>query len=155
VTGLFLLAADLSQTVYDYGLDLRWTLHLAAAMPAAAAAAWLAGRGWRPAGVAVIAAACANYGAAAVWPDYALHPAHAVAAGAGMGWALARVLPPDRAPGHGYGPAAAAIAIAAGMAVSFALSANLSLNWLRMALPATAGAAWLAQRALKRRAPAL
>jgi hypothetical protein len=136
-TALLVAAADLSQVIYEYGVFARWAPHMGVAMVCATAGAEIAGWKLRLAAPILLSVAGANYVLAAAMPGFVLNPIHSAVAGAALGWALARAMP-------AYGRVAALVA--AGMALSFGISANLSLSWLRLALPAAGIAAWAARR---------
>jgi len=166
----FYLAAELSQVVWDLGLDSSWGPMLALAFLTAAVLAmawWLAasrhkvtlGRPWFAAGAGAVALVIAGAASAlTAWqPAFVLHPARQVLFGLALGGLIVAVL--ARTIGTAHNAASAQnvwFSFTLGLAVSAVYSAQFEAfprGRLAFVVPAILAFAWERRRAARRRQP--
>ncbi|WP_455366059.1 hypothetical protein [Kaarinaea lacus] len=142
---LFLLMMDLSLVAWDYQVNTVWAWHLSAAMITAAFGCWLAVKSPKKNLHVVIVIALINFIVAVIWPAFILHFLHSGLVGLCLGWCVGYLVNAEEAKQH-LAVVSAALPVFLGMAVGYAIYANLVYAFWRFVFLLPLLLMWFAAR---------
>jgi len=123
---VFVLMLDLGLVVWDYQVNTSWAWYLSGAMITAALGSWLALKSVSKYLQLIIIITAVNFVAAVVWPGFIFHHLHSGVAGLCLGWSMGYLMNAGGVRKQFLTVVASALWVFLGMAVGYAVYANLA-----------------------------
>jgi hypothetical protein len=130
---LFILMMDLGLVIWDYQVGTGWAWQVSSAMLAAALGCWLAFNAANKHMHLVMIVAITNFIAAILWPLFILHHLHSALIGLSLGWCIGYLIHSQGTP-KPLTTVAAALPVFLGLALGYAVYANLAYAYWRIVL---------------------